>query len=256
MKKNLNISLWILVFAGLFFLLSFMGIEHKKISCKDLSISIDYHGAAPLIFEKNISDEIFNSYDSLVGKKLTDINALAIEEQLNAMDFVKNAEVYSTINGVLKVKVEQRSPLVRIMNKQGQSYYISTDGHLMPVNPEFSSRSLVASGNISCSYSDTLDVSNPTDNKELYEIYTLSTFISKDPFLKAQIEQVYLNDQKEFELVPKVGRQIIIFGTLSNLETKFDNLKLFYEKGIQKAGWDKYNSINLKFENQVVCAKK
>ena len=140
MKKSLNISIWIVAFAVLFFLLGFMGSEHNKIRCKDLNISIDYQGAAPLIFNSDISDEVYNSYDSLVGKKLSDINALAIEEQLNAMDFVKNAEVYSTITGILKIKVIQRSPLVRVMNQYNQSYYISIDGHLMPVNPGFSSR--------------------------------------------------------------------------------------------------------------------
>ena len=255
MKKSLNISMWVLIFAGLFFLLGFMGTKHNNMVCKDLNIIIDYKDASPLIVNSDISNTIYKSYDSLIGKKLTDINALAIEEQLNNMNFVKKAEVYSTLTGVLKVKVVQRSPLVRIMNSRNQSFYISKDGQLMPVNPGFSSRTLVASGNISSLYSDTLNVNNPNSDQVLSDIYSLSTFIQQDPFLNAQIEQIYLNAKHEFELIPKVGRHVIIFGELANMETKFNKLKLFYEKGIQKAGWDKYKSINLKFENQVVCAK-
>jgi len=58
------------------------------------------------------------------------------------------------------------------------------------------------------------------------------------------------------ELIPKVGNHLIIFGDTSQMSQKFENLILFYRKGLTKVGWDKYNIINLKFKNQVVCSKK
>ena len=255
MKKGLKISLWMLLIVGVFFLLGFMHGIHNNMDCADLQIDIDYEDADPLIFTSDIQKTIYSNYDSLIGKKINDINALAIEETLNAMDLVSNAEVYSTLTGVLKVNVTQRTPLVRVMNKRSQSYYIGRNGHLMPVIPGFSSRTLVASGNIRTSFSDTLNAQHPV-NKELFKIYALASYIQQDHFLHLQIEQVYLNDQNEFELIPKVGRHVILLGDVVDLKTKFDKLKLFYDKGIQKAGWDAYKSINLKFKNQVVCEKK
>ena len=56
----------------------------------------------------------------------------------------------------------------------------------------------------------------------------LSTFIRDDKFWNSQIEQMYVNKQYEFELIPRVGSQVIELGRADNLQEKFDNLKILY----------------------------
>jgi cell division protein FtsQ len=256
MKKILNITLWIAIFAGLSLLVGFIESEHKKLNCKGMEVIVNYGKADVLISETQISQEINDKFDTLIGKKIADINSVTIENHINQIDFIEEANVYTTLTGMLKIKVTQRNPIVRVMNKYGQSYYIGERGKLIPVNYGLSSRVPVASGNIATRYSDTLNLALSTSNSELNDLYVLSSYIYNDVFLKAQIEQVYINDDHEFELVPKVGRHVILFGDIDNMENKFDKLKIFYEKGIKKAGWDKYKTINLKFKDQVICEKK
>jgi cell division protein FtsQ len=86
-------------------------------------------------------------------------------------------------------------------------------------------------------------------------LYKLSAFITKDKFLKAQIEQIYVDPKGEFELVPRVGTHIILMGRADNLQDKFERLFVFYRMGLSKTGWSRYNIINIKFKNQVVCSK-
>lgn len=256
MKKALNISMWLIIIAGLAVLVGFIETKHKKLTCKGLSVEIDYGRAEVLISEGDISKRIHKKFDTLVGKKLSEINSVAIEDDINEIDFIENANVYTTLTGLMKINVSQRNPIVRVMNKFGQSYYIGEKGNLIPVKAGYSSRVPVASGNISYRFSDTLNLRLSTTNSELKDLYVLSTYIYNDVFLKAQIEQIYLNQDKEFELVPKVGRHLVLFGDISNMEIKFDKLKIFYDKGMKKAGWDTYKTINLKFKDQVICEKK
>jgi cell division protein FtsQ len=82
----------------------------------------------------------------------------------------------------------------------------------------------------------------------------LSQYIDKNDFLKAQIEQIYLNDEKEFELIPKIGNNTILFGDTEDMKEKFEKLIVFYRKGLNTIGWNKYKFINLKFKNQIVCS--
>ena len=89
----------------------------------------------------------------------------------------------------------------------------------------------------------------------LTKLYKLAMFISRDKDLKNQIDQVYINDQQEFELIPRYGAQIILLGGIEDLGEKFSKLRLFYTRGLDKIGWNKYNIINIKFKNQVVCSK-
>jgi cell division protein FtsQ len=80
-------------------------------------------------------------------------------------------------------------------------------------------------------------------------------YITHDKFLKAQIAQIYVNEQNEFELVPRIGNHIILLGTAEDLDDKFRRLVAFYRYGLNKIGWNKYNVINIKYKNQVVCSK-
>lgn len=256
MKRIINITLWIAGLAGLSVLVSFIEAEHKKITCKDLVVTIDYGEAEPLITADELNRIVYEAYDSLVGKKLTDINSVDIENHVNSIDFIESAEVYSTITGTMKIKVRQRNPVLRVINSSNQDYYIDREGRLLPVKTGRATRALVASGQIRDKYSDTLDVSSPDESKLLHELYVLATYIREDDFLRAQIEQVYVTDEGEFEMVPKVGRHLIIFGDITGMENKFNKLKVFYAQGMKKSGWDKYSKINLKYKDQVVCEKK
>ena len=256
MKNIINITIWFILIAGIFVLVGFINVEQKKITCKSLNISIDYAGGSPMITVDNIKNQIYLAYDSLVGKRLTEINLAEVEDMINNIPQVANAEVYTSLTGKMKINVTQRSPILRIINSSGQSFYIDQTGAAMPVTPGLPSRVMVASGNIKTKYSDTLNMNNSTVNPLLKDLYTLSSYIYNDPFLNAQIEQIFVTKKQEFELIPKVGRQLIIFGSIENMENKFDKLIVFYHQGMNKTGWDKYKTINLKFENQVVCSKK
>ena len=85
----------------------------------------------------------------------------------------------------------------------------------------------------------------------------MATYIDADPFWKSQVQQVFINDDKEMELVPMVGNQKIIFGDTTCMDEKFKKLLIFYSQGLNTTGWwNKYATINLKFKNQIVCTKK
>jgi cell division protein FtsQ len=68
-------------------------------------------------------------------------------------------------------------------------------------------------------------------------------------------EQIYVGDDFEIELIPKVGNHKILIGNIENLDDKFSRLLLFYKQGLMRKGWENYSVINLKFKNQVVCTK-
>jgi cell division protein FtsQ len=53
-----------------------------------------------------------------------------------------------------------------------------------------------------------------------------------------------------------VGGQTILLGSVQDFETKLDNLMLVYKKVFSKAGWAMYDTVSLKFKNQVVCTRK
>ncbi|HEU0226151.1 MAG TPA: hypothetical protein VFQ86_00280, partial [Arachidicoccus soli] len=86
----------------------------------------------------------------------------------------------------------------------------------------------------------------------------ISMYVCKDTFYNAQIEQVYYTDSTGFVLVPRVGEQKIIFGDAISdnmVKKKFKKLSIFYKDVIPFEGWEKYKTINLEFNDQIVATK-
>jgi cell division protein FtsQ len=256
MKKAATLSVWLVIFTGLILLIGFIGKEHQNITCTGLEVRIDYKDSDPLVDEKMILKSVRSSFDSIVGKKISELNLVEIEKLVQQNEFLEYAEVFYSLTGQLKIKVIQKQPLLRVINAHNHNYYIDVSGDAMPVRQGFSSRVLVVSGYIPYVYSDTLNLIKNENFPILKDLYQLALHIKNDPFLNPLIEQIYVNQEKEFELVPKIGKHIIQFGDISDMETKFWKLIVFYQNGMGKAGWSAYNTINLKFRDQVVCAKK
>ena len=252
--KILKIVIWFILIAGILVLVSFINVEHRKTTCKEIEINIDYNDGEPLITPGMIKSRL--RPDTLIGKKLTDIDLVKIEKKINSIPLLSKADAYTTITGNLNIQARQCQPLLRVYTSTNQSYYIDLNGDVIPVSTGYPSRVMIASGNIRIKYADTLNVLNFKEKSILKDLYLLADFIDNDRFLKAQIEQIYVNRHQEFELVPKVGKHLIVFGSIENMEEKFEKLMKFYEEGLNKIGWSKYSVVNLKFDNQVVCTKR
>ncbi|NJM14093.1 MAG: hypothetical protein HC896_00705 [Bacteroidales bacterium] len=90
----------------------------------------------------------------------------------------------------------------------------------------------------------------------LEDLYNIALFLSASKFWKAQVTQVYLNQNLEYEIIPRVGSHQIILGGADDLQYKFRKLEALYLKAFKVVGWNEYETINLKFGNQVICTKR
>ena len=72
----------------------------------------------------------------------------------------------------------------------------------------------------------------------------------------AMVEQVDITAQRMFEMIPKIGNQLIVFGDATDVDAKLDKLKMFYKEIMVKAGWNNYSVINVQYKNQVVAKRK
>jgi cell division protein FtsQ len=68
----------------------------------------------------------------------------------------------------------------------------------------------------------------------------------------AQIDQIDITAALQFEMIPKLGNQLIRFGDVNNYQEKFNKLLAFYKQVQTRIGWNKYSVLDIRFKNQVV----
>ncbi len=198
----------------------------------------------------------------LMGKVCDSVNTYRIENIIDHNSMVKKSEVYVTYGGEVYIRIWQRNPIVRIITYDKESYYIDEDGYLMPYVEGKPGRVLVVTGKIDAPlalFDKNFNVlhSEILFNRDtlLKEIYELSEYIYNNSFWRSNIEQIYVQNENDFHLIPKVGCFLINFGDIKDYEKKFRNLFVFYKDVLPKVGWNTYKSIDLRFENQIVCKK-
>ena len=89
----------------------------------------------------------------------------------------------------------------------------------------------------------------------LQKLYVLAMYINQDEFYRMQVDEIYVDNYREFEIIPKVGKHSILFGDINDIPEKFTKLTAFYREGLKKTGWSKYKTLNIKYKNQVICSK-
>ena len=243
LKKLLLISGTIMLLAYLLFSSLYMdSYANKNLICKELQIEIVDPFERHYLTNNDIINSIANAGLLPVGKDLSTVSTAAIENKLKENRLIKQVECYKTVDGTVRVKVFQRMPILRIFSTKG-SYYVDNEREKMPVPANFAAYLPVASGFIEEEFAKN-------------QLYEFALFLQQDKFWNSQIKQIYVASNSDIELIPAVGDHHIILGKIDNYKENLEKLRLFYEKGLNKVGWNKYSVINLKFKGQVVCTKK
>jgi cell division protein FtsQ len=249
-KAVLYLFIWLICLSGLVVLMGFIDVRKSAVRCTDVKIYIP--GTRGFIDRAEIDVMLLSAQGPLAGRMLSKINIHQLENRLKANPFIEDANIYADMDGVIHVSIRQREPILRILNLTNQDFYIDHNGFKIPTSEDFTARVLVSNGFIIENFDGKVDT---IDTKLVNDLYRIAAFIRKDSLWNDQIEQLYVNEQTEIEMVPRIGNHKIILGDADSLQVKFRNLLAFYKNALPKVGWEAYKTINLRYANQVVAER-
>lgn len=241
-RKILILFTLLLICAYLIAALTVLNSKPQDAVCQRVECIIKDSIQSAFIHAQEVEHILKNNKLYPKGKKMDSVVCRAIETCLRKDPRIENAECYKSPMNCICIEIVQRLPILRIMSNNGENYFVDSKGTVMP-EARCAAYLAVATGNIDKAMAC----------KELYEF---GMFLQKDKFWNAQIQQINVTPEKELELVPRVGDHIVFLGKPDQFEKKLSRLKAFYEKALNKVGWNKYSRISLEFNNQVICTKK
>ncbi len=248
-KRIGKLLVWCLVLAVVSLSLGFTIYERKKIICTDVRVQLTDSIENQFITNREIRNWVLSHYPHILRQNLENINLRLIEDGLRKIKAVEDVTVFTSIvgrgkpgEGSIVVRIRQRDPEFRV-DLPGRDYYMDRFGKSFDWTPNYTPRVIMVSGVIAYEFA----------RKRLLP---LITYIQEDPFLNAQIDQIHVGGNGNLTMVPRVGDQLITFGSPEDYQVKFRNLKALYKEGFKNGGWTLYKSINLSYKNQVICSKK
>lgn len=221
----------------------------------DIRDSSEYH----FVTRKQLLNIAYGNSARILGQPVNKINLLDIENRINVLRELKVTEVYRTIDGNIHIYADQREPIMRVLPDNGGDYFVDEDGVIVRKRNLYTPRLHIVGGNINISAAmlNGVSVLDTSIKKSiLKDIYQLVNYLRDDDFWSAQIDQIYVDENDEIDLITRMGNQIVHLGTIENFKGKLRNLEAFYDKVLPEVGWNKYSAINLEFKNQIVCKKR
>ncbi len=247
-------TLWVLGIGGFLFLLTSAKGIFQVTKIKGVEVTIqELDDGYFFISDSLLHRTIVNKFgDQLKNRNIADLDESQIEDFLKNDSFIKNAEVYISPRGVLKVQVDQRQPLARVFSQISGSYYIDTEGYKIPLSKMHTVRTTVISGDLPLWKSG----EHVSKNPELQKVFTLCKSISDDEFLSLYIDEIYVQPNGQMALIPKIGNFKIKIKDCSDVELKLRNLKTFLTEVVAHDHWNSFSQINIDYKNQVVATKR
>ena len=221
-------------------------------TCNGFDISITGSEEGQWFLDKSdiVNELTANNTRKLKGRPLEDFNLAVLEKKLEKSVWVDEAELFFDDKAVLQVRIRERIPAIRVFALNGSSFFIDSSGKKLPV-----SLKTVVSLPVFTGFPNTGNTIQKKDSLLVRDMLKLGKFISKDPFWRAQIEQLNISGNN-FEIVPMIGDHRVELGTADDYERKFRKLGVFYRQVIPKTGLSRYSLIRLQFGDQVVAVKK
>jgi len=238
-KKFLKYIAFLLLIGCLGFLYSFSGKRNSNKKVTD--VIIEFEAGDNQFLTHSMVDKLLIQNDTTVKNQAKSvINLYGLEKTVSENPYVENAAVFLTISGTLKSIIKQRTPVARIIHKK-DSYYVDKKGVKIPLSSNYSARVMLVSG--------------VKQEEEVKEILPLISFILQDDFLHKEVVGIEKSADGEYLFSVRSGNYKIDFGELTEMDMKFKKLKAFYNKTFEDETIQEYKTINLKYHNQVVCAK-
>lgn len=260
MKKIKKIAIWSSLVLYLLVVSGFVSGLRNTVLIQHVNVFVSDSATKRFVMKNDIIKLLEKNELLSLGMPIGDVNTDLIEKTVMTNSLIKQCSVYTTIDGKLNIDLNQREPVVRIIDKLNQSYYLDSDGTIISMSRRFTPLLLVVNGNVPTPFSvySVENIYNEKYDKRatcLRDIHKLALYIHDNELWNAQIEQIYVNKKGDFEMVPRVGPHLILFGSTEGMEEKFDKLLIFYKEGLKNVGWNQYQKINLKYKDQIVCTK-
>jgi len=215
---------------------------------KNISLHVKNEMQYQFLDKQLLLSSIKNDNHLIANKtRLAAINLKKIEQDVYKNPWVAEAQVYIDNQRNMHIYATQHTPVARIFFENGQSYYLNDSLKLLPVSDKFT-------------YYTTTVTNVPWFNNDSMnkvaraQIVSLIRTVANDSFWNAQIEQISMTPDMEFEIYPVLGTHKILFGDTIMAKRKFENVFAFYKNILNKIGWDKYQILDARYKDQVIAS--
>ena len=242
-KKILSIALWVVTGAALIVLFVFGRKWYLETPLKGIQINLERSHADGFVEKDSLLAYAKAVCDIAHHNTIENIDMERINKLLANNLWIEHGNAFIDLNDTLYIKAKEYEPVLRVYGIDGRSVYVTAEGVIIPSSPRYTPHLMIASGHFE-------------QQTGIAEALTIAQAISRDEYLTEHIGQIYLNQDKEFEVTVNNLPVKVIVGDTCAIDDKLSRLRILLERYNNTEELIGYKTLDLKYKNQIVCTKK
>ncbi len=181
--------------------------------------------------------------DSIRHMLRSDLDLYALENRLKASDKIQDANACILSDGTVLIDAVPMEPVARVFEYDKPSYYINAGGKKISAELRYQLDVPVLVGRF--------DSVHPASR-----LLPLLDYIASHAEASALVATVTQEADGNIILIPSIVGHVINFGDTTMVADKFRRLRTFYRHVAPVKGWDAYDTIAVRWRDQVVATRR
>ena len=218
-------------------------IENDARTCTGIDLRIEGSAIPDSVMLKGINSQLRKYGHRLKGERIGNINLQELEDYLGDFTNFESVECSFNPDSRLRITVTPIKPEVRVFASDGSSYYINRYGKHIDADAEFFMDVPVL-------------LSSKRGDSHIDAALPVIRYVSADPELQSLVAAYKVDGPHDIILIPRIQGHLVNFGDSTRLDEKRSALLAAYRQVMPVKGWNFYDTISVKFKNQIVASRR
>lgn len=222
---------------------AFVHEENGKRICKGIDLRIEGNSLPDSVLRQGVSSQLARYKKPLKGAPLETIDLQNLEDYLSGFSNFEWVECSVDPDSRLRITISPIKAEVRVFTDGGPSYYLNRYGKRIQADAEF--------------FVDVPVLIAPQKQEgNLQTALSVIRYVAEDPDLGPLIAAYKIDGPHDIILIPRLHGHVVNFGDSTRLDQKKAALLTAYRKILPVKGWNTYDTVCVKFKDQIVASRR
>ncbi len=242
-KTTFKIVLCLVLLGYVAFAFAFVHEENAKRVCPGIDLRIIGNSLPDSVLRQGVNSQLAKYGHKLTGEKLANINLKHLEDYLSTFSNFELVECSFNPDSRLRITITPIKAEVRVFTDKGGSFYINRYGKRIKADAEF--------------FVDVPVLIAPQKYENcISSALSVIRYTGSDPELSQLIAAYKIDGPNDLIIIPRIQGHVINFGDSTRLDEKKAAIMATYRKVLPAKGWNTYDTISVKFKNQIVATRR
>ncbi len=199
--------------------------------------------------------ELLGFAGGLIDRNMDSVDGEALQRRFAAHPYIRAASVGKELNGIIRVRVDERRPLARIVS-DWFSGIVDTEGYVLPWRElPHSAGQLIDVSGVKVKKNGG-NASGKIDPAEFAVLQSFLDALSGTDYARLMVRKITFIDGNKTYFTASGSPTRFLVGNDGNYKEKLKKFEIFWQKVVARKGLDSYASVDLRFHERVFAREQ